>query len=289
MKQHIQAWAESVTQLGDLSPRTVAAYKRQLEAVHNMLPPPDVVSAKDVRAVLRYTRERGLGEQSITQLLAAIRSFYGWSSERPLPQAINVRRIQHKRRLPRALSEQQCFDLLDHEAKRNDWLGVRNRALWSLLWATGLRCNEALALTIGWAGKRADVMRVIGKGRKERVVPVLAAAYDPIDEYLVAMPFAHFSDSDPLFVTESGAPLTDRDVRRIFADAAEALALTADASPHSLRHSFATHLLNAGASLIDIKELLGHESVSTTAIYAYVATDRLLEQYDSSHPRANAA
>jgi integrase/recombinase XerC len=289
MKSMIAAWANYQLAGQHLAVTSVTAYRSQLDQCADLIVPPDVVRAADLRAILKVARARGLGPGSISVLLAALKHFYRWSADADVSAFSDLHRARRKVRLPRALTEDQCFDLLVAAAKRNSWLGKRNEALWTLLWGTGLRVSEALRLEIGEAGARRDVIRIIGKGNKERMVPVLPSVWDAIDAYLVAMPFSHFDDDHPLWVSDTGTPLSDRDVRRLFEEDTRRLALPADASPHSLRHSFATHLLNGGASLIDIKELLGHESVSTTAIYTSVATAKLLEQYDAAHPRAAPA
>jgi integrase/recombinase XerC len=289
VKSAIAAWADFQLQTGALAVTTVTAYRSQLEQVLDLLPPPDVVKASDMRALVKAARARGIADSSVAIMIAAVKSFYRWATENKAPIAFaDFSRRRRKLRLPRALTIEQCFDLLSTCRRRPDWIGARNEALWTLLWATGLRVHEALSLTIADAGARNGTLRITGKGNKERMVPVLSRVWDVVDVYLVAMPFTHLADDSPLFVTVEGNPLTDRDVRRLFAGDALALQLPDDASPHSLRHSFATHLLNSGASLIDIKELLGHESVSTTAIYAHVAMERILDQYDGAHPRAGA-
>jgi integrase/recombinase XerC len=292
MRAAIEAWQQHMRQQDLLAVTSVTAYAGQLMLVADLLLPPDVMSAKDVRAVVKHARTRGLGDKSVNVLLAALKSFYKWcANDSAAIEALRTVRgpkVKANSRLPRALTIDQCFELIAAASHRNGWLGKRDEALLTLMWATGLRVGEALKLTIADAGERRDVVRVWGKGNKERLVPVLPAAWDAIDAYLVALPTADLADEHPLFVSENLVPLVDRDVRRIFASYAKRLGLPADASPHSLRHSFATQLLNAGASLIDIKELLGHESVSTTAIYAHVATDRLMETYEKAHPRAAA-
>lgn len=290
MKLAIEAWAAWQLDGQHLAVTSVTAYKSQLSQVLDLMPPPDVVKATDLRAVMKHARARGLSDSSCDVLLAALKSFYRWATDNSIPAAFkDFGRKRRPRRLPRPLTEDQCFDLLFTCAKRPDWLGRRNEAIWTLLWATGLRVSEALSLTIADAGERPCSLRITGKGNKERMVPVLPSVWVAIDAYLIAMPFAHFGDDHPLFVTAEGNPLTDRDVRRAFEFDTRNMGLPDNATPHSLRHSFATHMLNSGVGLIDIKELLGHESVSTTAIYTQVATDRLLEQYEMAHPRAVAA
>lgn len=293
MRDAIEAWAQHQLTHDLLAVNSVTGYRTQLQLVADLLLPPDIVKPADIRAVIKHARGRGLGDKSVNVLLAALKSFYRWCAENSAAiealRTVRGPRAKTNARLPRALTEDQCFDLLAAAAHRNSWLGKRDVALFTLIWATGLRVSEALKLTIADAGAARDVLRVWGKGDKERMVPVLPAVWSAIDDYLIAIPSADLDDEHPLFVSENLVPLGDRDVRRIFELYAKRLGLPKDASPHSLRHSFATHMLNAGANLIDLKELLGHESVSTTAIYAHVATDRLVQIYESAHPRAELA
>lgn len=288
MRDAIEVWAKYQTEGQHLASGSIALYRAQLIQYLDLLPPPDVVRAADIRALLKHARARGLSPSAINVLLAALKHFYRWATDNAAAGAFRTmsQHDKRKQKLPRALTIDHCYGLLVECAKRGDWLGKRDEALFTLLWATGLRVSEALSLKINFAAERRDAIRVIGKGSKERVVPILDCVWDVVDEYLVALPHSGLDDDAPLFVTENGTALGDRDVRRIFAAYAARLGLPEDASPHSLRHSFATHLLNSGANLIDLKELLGHESVSTTAIYAHIAMDRLLEQYDAAHPRA---
>ena len=285
----VDAWCADMKSINGNGVTTITAYKRHVEIALTQLPPLDVVSAKDVRAFMLAERARGMSDSTIAVQLSAIKSFYSWARDGNLSDIIQKLPKSHKRKqkLPKALTIAECLKLIEHERARGDWLGRRNAALWTLLWGCGLRIEEALSLKINNAITRGELsMRVIGKGRKERMLPILSQIADAIDDYLTALPTSDLADDAPLFVTESFQPMTARDAQRAFKLSADHCGVSAAASPHSLRHSFATHLLNSGANLIDIKELLGHESVSTTAIYARVAVDRLLEQYDAAHPRA---
>jgi len=280
----------------NLSERTIAEYTRQVTIALDKLPPLDVLTAKEIRAFMTYELERGLSKESVNQTVKALNSFCAWATDNNALSAIRnfptMRALP--RQLPRSLSVEQCENLLALEAARGDWIGLRNRALWTLQWGAGLRISEALSFTLKDARDQRDVLVVTGKGGKQRLVPMLPRVWEAIGDYLTAMQetvIAAVNDETPLFVTEHMAPLTPRDAQRSFERAREALQLPVDATPHSLRHSFATHLLNArddgnnGPTIRDVQELLGHESISTTAIYAHVANDRLLRQYDDAHPR----
>ena len=189
--------------------------------------------------------------------------------------------------LPRPVSEDQAFGLIEEagaDPDREDWELARDAAVLTLLYGCGLRISEALSL------KRADAplreaIRIVGKGSKERVAPVLPVVREAIDAYVAALPFGLAPD-EPLFRAHRGAPLGPRPVQALMQTLRGRLGLPASATPHALRHSFATHLLGAGADLRSIQELLGHASLSTTQRYTAVDAAGLLSIYAKAHPRA---
>ncbi|MEO1611668.1 MAG: tyrosine-type recombinase/integrase, partial [Pseudomonadota bacterium] len=166
------------------------------------------------------------------------------------------------------------------------WIAARDVAVLTLLWGSGLRISEALALNRADA-PLPEALRIVGKGGKERIAPVLPAARVAVEEYLRLSPFQTEAE-DPLFLGARGKRLNPRLVQRAMAQARTALGLPATATPHALRHSFATHLLEAGGDLRAIQELLGHASLSTTQVYTAVDQARLMEVYDAAHPRAGS-
>ena len=250
------------------------------------------VSAGEVRAWLAHLRqgERPLSPRSLSQALSAIRSFHGFLDRRlstPNAAIALVRGPKVRPGAPRPVSEDQARGMLAEPAldpDREAWEAARDEAVLTLLYGCGLRISEALSL------KRADAplpdaLRITGKGSKTRIVPVLPAVRDAIDAYLAEIPFALAPD-EPLFRAKRGGPLSPRHVQASVQTLRSRLGLPASATPHALRHSFATHLLGAGADLRSIQELLGHASLSTTQRYTQVDAAALLSAYSKAHPHA---
>lgn len=291
----IEAWSDHLLVIDGLAISTVKNYRRNAEIALGMLPPIETLTQADIRAFIRRQHVE-VSREVLQQRLAALKSLlrYAKASGVSADQVEMPHFKAAKRKLPRALSVEQCFALIDAEKARNDWIGLRNAALWTLMWGTGMRVSEALALTIRDAGEKRETLVVKGKGSKERMVPVVGAVWTAIDNYLTALAdqpdaLALLDDDKPLFVSETFKPLDQRDAQRAFASISGKIGLPEAATPHSLRHSFATHMLNRGANLRDVQELLGHESLSTTAIYATIANDKLVEEYESHHPRGLSA
>lgn len=246
---------------------------------------------RDLRAYLAHRRQGhdALADRSISRALAAIRGFYRFLERRHglvNPRLGLVRGPKLKRLLPRPVSEDAARALIvDAEASAvRPWLGARDAALITLLYAAGLRISEALALT-GAHRPLPEGLRVTGKGSKQRLVPMLAAAREAIEHYAALCPFALTADA-PLFRAVRGGPLSPRMAQALMARLRARLGLPSSATPHALRHAFATHLLANGGDLRAIQELLGHESLSTTQGYAAVEAEKILQAYRSAHPRA---
>jgi len=250
------------------------------------------VSAADVRAWLAHLRagERPLSPRSLSQALSAIRTFHRFLDRRldaPNAALALVRGPKVKPGAPRPVSEDQARGLIAEpplDPDREAWEAARDQAVLTLLYGCGLRISEALSLT------RADAplgpeLRIVGKGSKTRIVPVLPAVRAAVDAYLAKLPFV-VAPEDALFRARRGGPLSPRHVQATVQALRGRLGLSASATPHALRHSFATHLLGAGADLRSIQELLGHASLSTTQRYTEVDAARLLSAYSQAHPRA---
>jgi integrase/recombinase XerC len=254
------------------------------------------VTAAELRAHLAERRQgsqdRGdqpLAARSISQTLSAIRAFHSFLDRRcatPAPQLSLVRGPRIKPSLPRPVSEDQARGLLNETGADPDaeaWEAARDRAILSLLYGCGLRISEGLSLLRSDA-PLPETLRITGKGGKMRLAPVLPAVRAAVDSYLALQPFA-LAPVDALFRARRGGPLTPRHVQAIVQRLRGRLGLPATATPHALRHSFATHLLGAGADLRSIQELLGHASLSTTQKYTAVDARRLLDEYSAAHPR----
>lgn len=252
------------------------------------------VAVSDVRAWIARMRGRGVQAVSAKRALSALKSFYRWLEQAHGidPSAVlSARSPKSPARLPRPLSERDAAGVIDAvglQAEldgREDWIGARDVAVLTLIYGCGLRISEALGLRFKDT-PLPEAMRVIGKGDKERIVPVLPAAREAVASYLRLLPFA-LEPEDPIFRGARGGPLDGGQVRKSMRDARTALGLPSSATPHSLRHSFATHLLAAGGDLRAIQELLGHASLSTTQIYTGVDEARLMEVYRRAHPKGD--
>jgi len=247
------------------------------------------VSQSDMRAFLAAERGRGLGARSLARRLSAIKGFIRWLADREGFDATHVlaaRAPKYPRSLPRPLSEDGARDVIESvEAEAAEpWVAARDGAVLTLLYGSGLRVSEALGLS-GADLPLASALRIRGKGGRERMVPVLPAAQDAIAEYLRLCPY-RMTPTEALFRGVRGGALNQRQVARVMERARMALGLPATATPHALRHSFATHLLAAGGDLRAIQELLGHASLATTQIYTAVDSARLMQIYSAAHPRA---
>ena len=250
------------------------------------------VSAGDIRAWLAHLRqgEKPLSPRSLSQALSAIRTFHRFLDRRldaPNPAIALVRGPRVKPGAPRPVSEDQARGLIAEpgmDPDREDWEVARDRAVLTLLYGCGLRISEGLSL------KRSDAplgesIRITGKGSKTRIVPILPAVREAVAAYLAEVPFG-ISPDEPLFRAKRGGPLSPRHVQAMVQLLRGRLGLPASATPHALRHSFATHLLGAGADLRSIQELLGHASLSTTQRYTDVDAAALLSAYSKAHPHA---
>jgi integrase/recombinase XerC len=250
------------------------------------------VTAAEVRAHLaeRRSGDHPLAARSISQTLSAIRAFHGFLDRRcatPAPQLALVRGPRVKPSLPRPVSEDQARGLMqepDADPDAEPWEAARDRAVLTLLYGCGLRISEALSLTFADA-PLPETLRITGKGGKTRIVPILPAVRAAVDAWLAVQPFP-LEPTDALFRARRGGPLSPRHVQATVQRLRGRLGLPPTATPHALRHSFATHLLGAGADLRSIQELLGHASLSTTQKYTAVDAAHLLDAYASAHPRA---
>lgn len=297
----LSAWLEHLAHERRLAANTLEAYGRigrlylaflqRHRGEPQRLADLGTVTAAEVRAHLAERRggDHPLAARSISQSLSAIRAFHAFLDRRcatPAPQLSLVRGPRIKASLPRPLSEDQARGLMQEPEADPDgepWEAARDRAVLTLLYGCGLRISEGLSLT------RADApvpetLRITGKGGKTRVLPVLPVVRSAVDAYLLLQPFP-LAPGDALFRARRGGPLTPRHVQATVQRLRSRLGLPASATPHALRHSFATHLLGAGADLRAIQELLGHASLSTTQKYTAVDARHLLESYSSAHPR----
>jgi integrase/recombinase XerC len=228
-----------------------------------------------------------LSSTSIARNLSALRSFFkflvreGLVKSNPLSGVSTPKR---EKKLPLFMQENEIAKLLESPSK--DLMGLRDRAILETLYSTGIRVSELVNMDIDNCDFIGGVIKVYGKGKKERFTPVGEAAIEAIRRYINASKAMHSSNTKAIFLNKKGKRLTDRSVRRIMERYIKRTSLKENISPHTLRHSFATHLLNRGADLRSVQELLGHASLSTTQIYTHVTTERMKEAYQKAHPRA---
>ncbi|MCL4767057.1 MAG: tyrosine recombinase XerC [Hyphomicrobiaceae bacterium] len=251
----------------------------------------DRLGPRTFRGFLASRRRQQASNRTLARALSALRSFFRWleGEEAARNRAVlSVARPKVPHGVPKPLTVPKAAALVDGGMEAGlDWIAARDTAVLLLLYGSGLRISEALGLKASAAPSAdRDVLRIIGKGSKERVVPVLPVTIASIDRYRQLCPYP-LEPYEALFRGAKGGPLSPRLIQLAIARARAALGLPESATPHSLRHSFATHLLSAGADLRQIQELLGHASLSTTQIYTEVDRERLIAVYDAAHPRAN--
>lgn len=289
----LEAWRAHLADNRRRSPHTVRAYvaaATRLLAAEECGDWADVarIEAHHLRAHLAARRAEGLGNASTARELSALKAFIAFARVQagdPDPAPPRVRGPRLKKGLPRPVTPDEASNLADFvgDFAGEDWIGARDRAVLLLLYGSGLRIAEALSLT-GRDAVMGEVLQVTGKGEKQRVVPVLPITRAAVAEYARGCPFPLTPD-EPLFRGAKGGPLSPGMVQRAMAQARRALGLPDTATPHALRHSFATHLLSAGADLRSLQELLGHASLGSTQIYTRVDAAELLENYRKAHPR----
>jgi integrase/recombinase XerC len=246
------------------------------------------LTAADVRAFITDRRTRGLGPRGVQRALSAIRSFFRHLAregiaDNPAPRAVRTPRIP--RTLPRPLSEVDAARAIEDAGTHDiEWIAARDTALLTLLYGCGLRISEALSL------RRKDAplgvsLSILGKGKKERVVPVLPIVREAVETYAKKkIPFSSAPDA-PLFLSRRGKPMSAREAQLLMQNLRRRLGFSERATPHALRHSFATHLLAGGGDLRSVQELLGHVSLSTTQTYTEIDTKKLMDVYAKAHPR----
>jgi integrase/recombinase XerC len=285
-----------------LSPNTVAAYRRDLTQFREWMDTQRSVwewedlDRLDLRSYLGFLTRKGLDRRTIRRKHSAIRTFYRWLHREGVVEANPARTVSSPkldRKLPAWLTRSdvdRMFVLAENRAAEGGFRGARDLAMLETFYATGMRVSELQGLAVGDVDLLADQVKVRGKGRKERIVPLGSAAVRALRRYeprrREALHRSDRPDRDALFVSDTGRRLTVRRIQDIVREYLDAVADVGELSTHSLRHSFATHLLDAGADLMAVKELLGHESLSTTRIYTHTSKERLKQVYRDAHPRA---
>jgi integrase/recombinase XerC len=297
VRAQLTAWQRELGSVRRLATNTLDAYGRDVDQFLGFLAghaggPVTLQTLKelrgaDIRAFMAQRRTESLGSRSLARVLSALKSFFRFLEREGVlaTEALNaIRTPKLPKSLPKALTVIEARQAIaaTEEMEERPWVAARDIAVLSLCYGAGLRISEALALTAG--DLEAQVLRVTGKGGKVRLVPLIEAVRKSIDLYLELCPFKSWPE-EPLFRGVKGGVLSPRLIQLRMVNLRSALGLPPSATPHALRHSFATHLLGRGGDLRAIQELLGHASLSTTQIYTAVDTERLLDSYRKAHPR----
>ncbi len=271
------------------SKHTLINYSVDLKSLSEFLKeePIEKVDYISLRRYLAHIKEQNLSKVSIARKIASIRSFFkflfreGIIKNNPASSLSTPKRDKH---LPKFLDEKEIVMLLESPDRESE-AGLRDRAILETLYSTGIRVSELVGLNMDHIDQIGGVIKVYGKGKKERIVPIGERALQAIRDYLKKRrPVA--KDTKALFFNKNGGRLTDRSIRRIINKYITKASIQQKISPHTLRHSFATHMLDHGADLRSVQELLGHANLSTTQIYTHITTERLKSAYQKSHPRA---
>jgi integrase/recombinase XerC len=292
MRKYLFDFLRHLKQEKNVSPHTERSYLSDLEQFFDFLGITDLASV-DHQLLRRFVAElmkHGMRRATIARKLSSLRAFFKYLTREGLVKENPARLVSTPRReklLPKVLTVDDALRLMEaprREKIEDQGQALRDSAVLETLYSTGVRASELVGMNRGDIDRNDRLIRVRGKGRKERVVPVGRKALEAIGEYLNARRVA--ADADAVFIGPSGKRLTARTVQRILEKYRKKTGLAQAASPHTLRHSFATHLLESGADLRAIQELLGHASLSTTQRYTHLNLDSLMAAYDKAHPRA---
>ncbi len=289
MQEHINRFIRYLEVERGVSVHTVRAYRKDLEefSVYAAAKPEDM-DLIDIRGFIAGQINKGLSKITVSRRLSSIRSFFKYLHREGYITANPAKLVSNPKipkMLPRYLSVDDVFSLIERP-EGIGFITVRDRAILELLYSSGLRVSELSGLNVDDLNIRESLVKIRGKGKKERIVPVGSKAIGAAKSYLVERMLRKSRDK-ALFLNRLGTRLTDRGVRRIVVKYARASAMTGHVGPHVLRHSFASHLLQGGADLRVIQELLGHASLSTTQKYTHLDITHLMDIYDKAHPLAN--
>ncbi len=301
MKEAIDSFLDYLALEKGFSENTVAAYRNDLHqlagfveeeaAKRGTIPPWAVFDRQAMMSYLLDLKERGYAATTVARKVAAIKSFFGFMvadgiiKQNPTE---GVSSTKVGKSLPKPISISQVQRLLEQPAKLSTPEAKRDRAMLELLYATGMRVSELVSLNLADLDAEGGYVRCFGKGHKERLIPVHQRAVGAVKEYLdeVRPKLVRSSEEKALFLNRRGERLTRQGLWQILKGYAKAAELGAEVTPHTLRHSFATHMLSGGADLRSVQELLGHANISTTQVYTHLTTEHIRNAYQKSHPRA---
>lgn len=274
-----------------VSPHTLDNYQRQLVAITAILTQNDITSWRQVtvsvvRFVLAESKKAGLREKSLALRLSALRQFFSYlvlQGELSVNPAVGISALKQAKHLPKNIDQEQITKLLNNQS--NEPIDIRDRAMLELMYSSGLRLSELQGLNLNSINTRVREVRVLGKGNKERILPFGRYASHAIQQWLKVRLLFNPKD-DALFVSSLGNRMSSRSIQKRMEIWGIKQGLNAHLNPHKLRHSFATHMLEASSDLRAVQELLGHSNLSTTQIYTHLDFQHLAQVYDSAHPRA---
>jgi len=304
MDVHVERFLEHLEYERNLSPNTVTSYRKDLLDLSTFFVDHfgamewnlSSIERTDLRAFMGWCERKGLARRSIARKLSAARSFYKFLSSDGLDDMGSIFLIKtpkSAKKLPHYVNKDEIeavFALAESRASEGSFSGARNLVILELLYGSGLRLSELYTLDIEDLNFKKRLVKVLGKGSKERIVPVTRPAISAVEAYLeirnVLVNSTEYAQRSALLLNPKGSRLSQSSIQKIIRKLLVDAAAKKGLSVHSLRHSFATHLLDSGANLIALKELLGHVSLSTTQVYMHVSKERLLQVYKSSHPRS---
>jgi integrase/recombinase XerC len=272
------------------SVHTLVNYRVDLKEFQKFLETTDIVKAAplDIRRFLAHLTDKQSSRSTVGRKLACLRSFYKFLVRENAAQsnpAAAISTPKQEKRLPSFLEVEEIARLLE-SPEGDRWDAKRDKALMELLYSSGLRVSELVGINADDVDTDSALVKVRGKRKKERIVPIGSVALKAVSAYLEARPTRHAKLENPLFINKNYTRLTDRSVRRIILKYVRRLGIKKDVYPHMFRHSFATHMLDRGADLRSVQELLGHENLSTTQIYTHVSLRKVREAFETAHPRA---
>ena len=303
MNKHIEDaftnWLGNLKEVRNLSDNTLISYKHDVRSFIDFMSTHtgSEVSIKylndmkisDFRSFLSYLRNKDISSTSIARIISSLKSFFNYLLNTNLIESTVVQSLRtpkQKKSLPRPISSELAIETIKHaqDMEKEKWIGLRNKSILMLLYGCGLRISEALNLNFEDINEN-DYLIIKGKGNKERMVPLMDYVKNDIENYIHECP-KNFMKDDPLFVGKRLDRLSPRIIQYVLEKIRHNLSLPETATPHALRHSFATHLLNSGGDLRTIQELLGHSSLSTTQKYTKIETEKLYDAYSKAHPLA---
>ena len=290
MKRFIEKFSNYIDIEKNYSPHTLRSYKSDLEELALFLDDkdPKEVTHLDLRRFLALLKQKNCAKRTVVRKLGAIRSFFRFLSKEKYIHnnpATSVFTPKLDKRLPEFLDEAKTASLVTAPDVSTP-LGMRDRAILEVLYSSGIRVSELVGIDVDDVDLISGSIKVKGKGKKERIALLGSEAQNALRRYLDEKALGNTRDKKAVFLNKLGTRLTDRSVRRIIDKYVKKCSIEQNISPHSIRHSFATHLLNNGADLRSVQELLGHKNLSTTQIYTHLGSKRIKEIYFKAHPRA---